>query len=504
MARLGALRASSLVPVAAQTCLLLFTGVLLLKIDRQISTSWWCVFVPLWCFHGVVARCKCSIPAPNTINDRQWAPCHSVVAPPLVLAFEILLCCYLAALEGKGHKPPMHLAVVFVPIILLQVIILLDNFRMCMVLMPGEEDNMTDEALWETLPHFAIAVSMVFFLAATAFTVLKLAGNIDVLDWWDLVVNFCIGEFFAFLLCIRWTNPLVASPPSRSTAADAALGASGSTTPLLGSSSGNREGGTWDSSTAAGGSSPSGPAGGVERVISNAASSHGDDDFGELACGMPEFGGHVMKAALICFQILVCMRLEREPEWVMDLPLVVIFSPLLLVQGLLLLSSLITLLQNVLICYGSEWGRMLANFMQEYDPSGLVTRGMRLAGWWSMDEEIKEERHGLSSSFFPGYSTFEATPPAHVKRMRKGELAEEVVRLQAALVDQAESSKLQRQELDRVQQEKVLCRVCFERDISLVLMPCRHRVLCTWCAEKCKQCPICRSTIIERMAVFSV
>lgn len=27
-------------------------------------------------------------------------------------------------------------------------------------------------------------------------------------------------------------------------------------------------------------------------------------------------------------------------------------------------------------------------------------------------------------------------------------------------------------------QEKVLCRVCFEREISVVLLPCRHRVLC--------------------------
>lgn len=27
-------------------------------------------------------------------------------------------------------------------------------------------------------------------------------------------------------------------------------------------------------------------------------------------------------------------------------------------------------------------------------------------------------------------------------------------------------------------QDKVLCRVCFERDIAVVLIPCRHRILC--------------------------
>lgn len=31
-------------------------------------------------------------------------------------------------------------------------------------------------------------------------------------------------------------------------------------------------------------------------------------------------------------------------------------------------------------------------------------------------------------------------------------------------------------------QEKVLCRVCFEGEISTVLLPCRHRVLCRYYA----------------------
>ena len=113
-------------------------------------------------------------------------------------------------------------------------------------------------------------------------------------------------------------------------------------------------------------------------------------------------------------------------------------------------------------------------------------------------------------------------------------------------------------------QDKVLCRVCFERDIAVVLIPCRHRILCrfdtltldihlavifadsicqsrlsdTWvtsnfdcdyfvksllfchhfsitfskvfiyvcsvCSEKCKHCPVCRNIIVERMPVFDV
>lgn len=31
----------------------------------------------------------------------QWSPCHSVVAVPLLIAFELLLCCYLDTQEGN-------------------------------------------------------------------------------------------------------------------------------------------------------------------------------------------------------------------------------------------------------------------------------------------------------------------------------------------------------------------------------------------------------------------
>lgn len=65
---------------------------------------------------------------------------------------------------------------------------------MCRALMPGVEDSVTDEALWETLPHFWVAISMVFFIAATIFTLLKITGDIGALGWWDLFINFWSGD----------------------------------------------------------------------------------------------------------------------------------------------------------------------------------------------------------------------------------------------------------------------------------------------------------------------
>ena len=90
------------------------------------------VFFPLWAFHAVVARGRFSLPAPIAPRNRhvypsylfqqtitqivfciyissmfmipfgvQWAPCHAVVATPLLVSFELLLCIYLESSYGK-------------------------------------------------------------------------------------------------------------------------------------------------------------------------------------------------------------------------------------------------------------------------------------------------------------------------------------------------------------------------------------------------------------------
>ncbi|KAE8678322.1 hypothetical protein F3Y22_tig00111427pilonHSYRG00448 [Hibiscus syriacus] len=102
------------------------------------------------------------------------------------------------------------------------------------------------------------------------------------------------------------------------------------------------------------------------------------------------------------------------------------------------------------------------------------------------------------------YSTFSCYPPEIVKKMPKKDLAEEVWRLQAALGEQSEITKYSQQEFERLQNEKVLCRVCFERGISVVFLPCRHRIRCSICCEKCRKCPICRVSIEERLPVYDV
>ncbi|TYK28398.1 zinc finger family protein [Cucumis melo var. makuwa] len=132
----------------AHGSLFCFTLLLVLKLDHFVSHSWWVVFFPLWVFHVVVARGRFSLPAPSLPHNRHWAPCHAVVATPLLIAFELLLCVYLESLSVYGFAA-VNLKIVFLPLLAFEIIILIDNFRS---LMPGDDESMSDEAIWETLP----------------------------------------------------------------------------------------------------------------------------------------------------------------------------------------------------------------------------------------------------------------------------------------------------------------------------------------------------------------
>ncbi|CAN6174290.1 unnamed protein product, partial [Urochloa humidicola] len=83
----------------AHALLLCFTALLALKLDGVVSLSWWVLFIPLWLFHAVAARCRFSLPAPSSSESCQQVPCHSIVATPLLVAFELLLCVYLEGLD---------------------------------------------------------------------------------------------------------------------------------------------------------------------------------------------------------------------------------------------------------------------------------------------------------------------------------------------------------------------------------------------------------------------
>nr|GMD18383.1 RING finger protein like [Ipomoea batatas] len=451
----------SLQGVAAHGLLFSFTLLLVLKLDRAFPYSWWAVFTPLWLFHVVVARGRFSLPAPSMPHGRNWAPYHAIMATPLLVAFELLLCIYL------DSRYAVNLKIVFFPLLMFESAILVDNVRMCRALMPGDDENLTDEAIWETLPHFWVAISMVFLIAATAFTLLKLCGDVVALGWWDLFINYGVAQCFAFLICTKWYNPAIhrhshiRTPSSSSTSAGYSNRGSG-------------------------------------LLVSP------DEEFEQSGiCSLQDIGGHIMKVLLVGFQIMLFMRLAETPPSARYIPIPVLFAPLFLLQGVAVVFALFRFLEKITSLLYTEGGNR--NYFRVppiiHGSLGFMHRGSRLLGWWSIDEGSREEQARLYQAQTPGYNTFS---PDIVKKMPKSDLVEEIWRLQAALSEQTEASEINQEEFEKLQNEKVLCKICFEKQINVVLLPCRHHILCSTCCEKCKRCPICRVYIEERLPVYDV
>ncbi|XP_053555092.1 E3 ubiquitin-protein ligase XIAP [Bombina bombina] len=57
------------------------------------------------------------------------------------------------------------------------------------------------------------------------------------------------------------------------------------------------------------------------------------------------------------------------------------------------------------------------------------------------------------------------------------------------------------EKLRQLQEEKI-CKVCMDRTISIVFIPCGHLVVCAECAEEINKCPICCTVIQRRQKIF--
>lgn len=57
------------------------------------------------------------------------------------------------------------------------------------------------------------------------------------------------------------------------------------------------------------------------------------------------------------------------------------------------------------------------------------------------------------------------------------------------------------EQLRKLQEER-MCKVCMDREVSIVFIPCGHLVVCKDCAPSLRKCPICRGTIKGTVRTF--
>ena len=56
-------------------------------------------------------------------------------------------------------------------------------------------------------------------------------------------------------------------------------------------------------------------------------------------------------------------------------------------------------------------------------------------------------------------------------------------------------------ENERLKDER-LCKICADKELGVVLIPCAHFVTCTSCAASLTRCPVCRSTITSLVKTY--
>lgn len=64
-----------------------------------------------------------------------------------------------------------------------------------------------------------------------------------------------------------------------------------------------------------------------------------------------------------------------------------------------------------------------------------------------------------------------------------------------------ESQLSTEEQLRRLQEERT-CKVCMDKDVSVVFVPCGHLVACEECALNLRLCPICRAVIRSSVRAF--
>ncbi|XP_074744772.1 baculoviral IAP repeat-containing protein 7 isoform X1 [Strix uralensis] len=74
--------------------------------------------------------------------------------------------------------------------------------------------------------------------------------------------------------------------------------------------------------------------------------------------------------------------------------------------------------------------------------------------------------------------------------------------MQSVQQKESDESRMSTEEQLRRLQEERMCKVCMDRDVSVVFVPCGHLVACEECALNLRLCPICRAVIQGNVRTF--
>ncbi|XP_026718098.1 baculoviral IAP repeat-containing protein 7 [Athene cunicularia] len=127
---------------------------------------------------------------------------------------------------------------------------------------------------------------------------------------------------------------------------------------------------------------------------------------------------------------------------------------------------------------------------------------------------LVENRYMLTGTFYPSESElisdllqpdWEESSSAEESRdavQRETETSSSREEMQSVQQKESDESRMSTEEQLRRLQEERMCKVCMDRDVSVVFVPCGHLVACGECALNLRLCPICRAVIQGNVRTF--
>lgn len=98
-------------------------------------------------------------------------------------------------------------------------------------------------------------------------------------------------------------------------------------------------------------------------------------------CGLQDIGGHVMKIPFVTFQIILFMRLEGTPPSAKNIPVLVLFVPLFLLQGAGVVFATYRLVEKSVLLVtsggGGSYGRYFTATSSAREFLGFFQHGAR-------------------------------------------------------------------------------------------------------------------------------
>ena len=140
------------------------------------------------------------------------------------------------------------------------------------------------------------------------------------------------------------------------------------------------------------------------------------------------------------------------------------------------------------ICFVKPTDDMLIKPSRIVDDTGML--------YFSCLSEWRPNRFKLKDLINHMVTAFSRTPPVFRKPI--------VSNVHTTNNDQTRRrhSDSYRQESDTLSSERIICKICWDKEISIIFTPCGHLMSCVTCSQKVTECPVCRRRIMGKVQAY--